>query len=304
MQNIKIGESYAYLVPYLQSIQYRETMPTVLICPGGAYFYTSQRESEPVAHEFLAKGYNVFVLHYSTMATKRMVDENLTYEEARLNIEDAILSSKDQPSQFPLPLIELALAMKHIHEHAEEYHVDVDNIITCGFSAGANLVSLLGVYWNSSWLNDVVGTDQETLKPKAQILAYGYMDSLDLYETKIDGLKDIEEAMLKATFNTIDPSEKDLKSVSPRLLVHRDVPATFLWHTREDDLVPVEQSIQFSLALQKHNVPWEMHIFDRGDHGLSVASKASMSENKHAHNWVDLADSWLKTYYLKGGYNE
>lgn len=299
MKNIKIGEAYAYLVPYLQPIQYQDKMPTVLVCPGGAYFYTSQREAEPVAHEFLAKGYNVFVLHYSTMSTKRMVEEGLDYEASRTKIEDVILQSEDQPAQFPLPLIELGLAMKHIHDYADDYHVDVDNIICCGFSAGANLVSLLGVYWNSKWLNDLLGTKDQVLKPKAQILAYGYMNSLGLFKSQIKELLEIEEAMIKATFNTLSPSEEDLISVSPELLMHKDVPATFLWHTREDDLVPVEQSINFSIALQKHKIPWEMHIFDRGDHGLSVASRSSMSENKHAYQWVGLADSWLKTYYIK-----
>lgn len=299
MDNIKIGESYAYLVPYLQPIKYRDRMPTVIVCPGGAYFYTSQREAEPVAIEFLSKGYNVFVLHYSTMASKRMVEEGLSYEDARLNIEDFILASEDQPSQFPIPLVELALSMKHIKENALEYHVDVDNIITCGFSAGANLASLLGVYWNSKWLNDLLGTEKETLRPKAQILSYGYMDSTELFDNNIEELQQLEEALIMATFNNNSPSEEDLISISPSLLMHKDVPASFLWHTREDDLVPVEQTIQFSLALQKFKIPWEMHIFDRGDHGLSVASHASMSKNVHAHNWVGLADSWLKNYYIK-----
>lgn len=299
MEHIKIGESYAYLVAYLQSIKYREKMPTVIVCPGGAYFYTSQREAEPVAIEFLSKGYNVFVLHYSTMASKRMVEEGLGYEDARFNIEEFILSSKEQPSQFPGPLIELGLAMKHIKEHAKEYHVDPDEIITCGFSAGANLVSLLGSYWNSKWLNDLVGSEAEILRPMAQILSYGYMDSTELFMNRIVELEELEEALIKATFNHCNPSEEELLSISPSLLMHDKVPPSFLWHTREDDLVPVEQTLQFGKALQEFKIPWEMHIFDRGDHGLSVANKASMSENIHAHKWVELADSWLRNYYIK-----
>lgn len=300
MENIKIGNSYAYLVPYLQSIQYKEKMPTVIVCPGGAYFYTSQRETEPVAIEFLSRGYNVFVLHYSTMATKLMVEEGVDYETARLNIEDDVLQSQEQPSQFPIPLVELSLAMKHIHEHANEYHVDVDNIITCGFSAGANLVSLLGVYWNTDWLNDLVGTTQEILKPKAQILGYGYMDSLKLYEANFNNMNDAEEAILRAVFNDIELDEEDFKSVSPTLLAHDQVPPSFVWHTREDGLVPVEQSLNFCLALQDKNVPWELHVFDRGDHGLSIATDSSFSRNDHAHAWINLADSWLKKYYIEG----
>lgn len=300
MEKIKIGDSYAYLVPYLQPIKYKEKMPTVIVCPGGAYFYTSRREAEPVANEFLAKGYNVFVLHYSTMASKLMIEDGLDYETARLNIEDDVLQSEEQPSQFPIPLTELGLAMKHIHDYAEEYNVDIENIITCGFSAGANLVSLLGVYWNTEWLNELVGTSKEILKPNAQILAYGYMDSLKLYESNFGGLKDAEKAILRATFNEVKLMEDDFKTISPTLLAHPEVPPSFVWHTREDALVPVEQSVNFCLALQKNNVPWELHIYDRGPHGLSVATKSSASENLHAHSWINLVDSWLKTYYIKG----
>ena len=94
--------------------------------------------------------------------------------------------------------------------------------------------------------------------------------------------------------------EEDFKSVSPTLLAHDQVPPSFVWHTREDGLVPVEQSLNFCLALQEKNVPWELHVFDRGDHGLSVATESSFSRNDHAHAWLDLADSWLKKYYLEG----
>jgi len=297
METIKIGKSYAYMVPYLQSVKYDKKIPTVVICPGGAYFYTSQREAEPVAYEFLAKGYNVFVLHYSTMASKMMIEEGLDYESARNLVEDRIIESEEQPSQFPIPLVELALALKHIHEHAEEYHVDTDNIITCGFSAGANLVSLMGSYWHEDWLNELAQSKKENLKVKAQIVAYGYMDLISLAENDLSEYGKLEEALSYATFNNLDVSDADLKSVSASHLVNSNTPASFVWHTREDGLIPVEQSLNYCLALNEHSIPFELHIFDKGDHGLSVANKSSMSENKHAHNWVSLFDSWFNTYY-------
>ena len=126
------------------------------------------------------------------------------------------------------------------------------------------------------------------------------MDSLRLFEANFNNMQDGEEAILRAVFNDVELSEEDFKSVSPTLLAHNQVQPSFVWHTREDGLVPVEQSLNFCLALQDKNVPWELHVFDRGDHGLSVATESSFSRNDHAHAWLDLADSWLKKYYLEG----
>lgn len=296
MRKIKIGSSYGYLEYYLQDT----TSPTMIICPGGAYFYTSVRESKPVADSFFKKGYNVFVLHYSTMANKIITETNSTYEQAKDEVEDIIKNSSEQPAKFPQPLIELALSIKYLRDNAETYNVDVHQIITLGFSAGAHLVSMLGVYWTSSWLNDLVGTTKDELKVTAQILSYGYMDSWSLNHDS-DGDESLNETMSQAVLGKKDPSENELKTLSPALLVHSEVPPSFIWHTRDDALIPVRQSVEFSMALDEKNIPWELHVFNKGGHGLSIATETSDSENVHVHHWVTLVESWLKNYYIKEG---
>lgn len=81
--------------------------PSVLVIPGGGYEMTSDREAEPIAMQFLAAGFNAFVLRYSV-----------------------------KPSIFPVALLEAAEAMRRIRTHADEWHCDADAIAVIGFSAG------------------------------------------------------------------------------------------------------------------------------------------------------------------------
>lgn len=116
--------------------------PAVVICPGGGYRYTSEREATPVALEFLARGINVFVLYYTCVTVK-----------------------------FPTQLVEVATAVKTVREHAKEWNIIPDQISVCGFSAGGHLAASLGVFWNHSILRDC-GFTNDLHKPNKLILGY------------------------------------------------------------------------------------------------------------------------------------
>ena len=87
----------------------------VLVFPGGAYKFCSDREAEPVAFEFMAKGYNVFILRYSL----------------------------NEDSAFPNPLNDAIEALNLIKSKAMEWHTNPDKIAVCGFSAGGHLAAAL-----------------------------------------------------------------------------------------------------------------------------------------------------------------
>lgn len=116
--------------------------PAVIVCPGGGYAYTSDREATPMATEFLAAGMCAFVLRYSCM-----------------------------PSKFPTALVELATAVKLVRQHAEEWHIDPNKIVIQGGSAGGHLAASLGVFWDQDVLRSR-GFVDEMHKPNALVLAY------------------------------------------------------------------------------------------------------------------------------------
>lgn len=115
--------------------------PGVLILPGGGYSHTSQREAEPVALRYAARGYGPFVLHYSCA-----------------------------PAAFPVALREAAMAMRYIRENAGYYEVDPHMVAAVGFSAGGHLCGMLGTLYDSDVLADLGSPD--LIRPDALGLCY------------------------------------------------------------------------------------------------------------------------------------
>ena len=92
-------------------------------------------------------------------------------------------------------------------------------------------------------------------------------------------------------------SDNRLKEVSPALLVTEKTPPMFLWATASDALVPVGHTLRMGMALSEHKIPFEMHVFEEGQHGLSLATQATANAkslvDQNAAKWIDLADAWL-----------
>ncbi len=221
--------------------------PAVIICPGGGYEFTSEREATPVALEFLARGINAFVLYYTCGTVK-----------------------------FPTQLIEVATAVKTVREHSKEWNILPNQITVCGFSAGGHLAASLGVFWNHSLLRDCGFTD-DSHKPNALILSYPVITS--------------GEKAHRGSFENllIEQTEENLAQVSLEKHVSKEVPPVFIWHTFDDDVVPVENTLLFANATVAHNVLTEVHIFPHGCHGLSTATPLVNETN----NLVKNVDKWL-----------
>lgn len=269
--------------------------PAVIICPGGAYMNTSDREAEPVALRFLAKGMQAFVLRYTTLYGGPVEDLR--------NPPPA-----NAASRYPQPLVDLAKALLTVRQNAGKYRVDPDRIAICGFSAGGHLAASLGVHWNSGLLRAEFPQEGPLLKPNALILGYPL---LDYPETKRQNELSPDPAHLeiyehfnRALFGNPNPSEEELVQVSPSRYVSADTPPAFLWHTADDSLTTVSNSLLFADQLRKHGIPFELHVFESGVHGLSLGDETTAAEpahlNPHAAAWADLALAWLKLRFQEG----
>jgi acetyl esterase/lipase len=234
----------------------------VLVIPGGGYSdVCTDREGEPIALAFLGQGFSAFVLHY-TVAPKGV---------------------------FPQQLQETALAMAHIRTHSETYHVNPDRIFVCGFSAGGHLAGSMGTLWHLPAVAERIGAPCETVRPKGMILCYPV----------ISGGPFAHRGSFNHLLGAQSADSAALDSVSLEKQVDaRTVPA-FLMHTANDRVVPVENSLLMASALSAYKIPFELHIYPKGSHGIGLAN--FLTANGYAGNmepaiarWVEHAVYWMR----------
>ncbi|VUX00501.1 alpha/beta hydrolase fold protein [[Ruminococcus] torques] len=262
--------------------------PAILICPGGGYLDLSDREAEPVALKFNAMGYHAFVLRYSVY---RQADEDFpdifseTFE-ARKNC------------QFPQAMLDIAESMRILNQNSNTWHLDTGRIGLCGFSAGAHNVALYCTNWNKEILAGQAPDHSTSLRPAAAILCYGLSDyTLKINEGNSEIINQFFDASNLAFLGATHPSNDILDKVSPAKQIDQYMPPTFLWATAGDQMVPVEHTIRMAHGLSENHIPFEMHIFEEGSHGLSLASQASASglteTSADVEKWINLAEKWL-----------
>lgn len=213
---------------------------------------------EPMALAFVSRGYNVFLLDYSVA-----------------------------PVRYPAALLELAASVIYLRQHATRFHVHPDAITLAGFSAGGHLVACLGTEWKQSFLSSTFQVSADSLKPNAMILGYPVISFKQFVH------KGTCECLLG---NCTDDGMNEQLSLENR--VSSDTPPTFLWHTVADPAVPVENSLLFAQALQKQGIPFELHLYPQGGHGLSLATAETAKGdpthiNPHCATWLTLCDQWL-----------
>ena len=212
-----------------------EKRDCMLIVPGGGYCMVVPHEGELPANEFFRRGMNVFVLSYTTDITMSV-------------------PLKKQP------LNDISRAVRFIRSNAEEYNIDGKKFLICGFSAGGHVCGSLAVHFD-----DVTDPDQELNKisnrPDGVILSYPVLTSGEF--THPDSIR----ALLGN-----DPSEEELEYFSLEKQVSDNTPPCFMWQTQTDDLVPVENTYLFAMALREKKIPFAHYVFPSGFHGLSIAS--------------------------------
>ena len=233
----------------------------MLVFPGGGYAGCCDREGEPIVKKYLAAGMNAFCLRYSC--------------------------GKDAAGF--MPLVEASFAMKYIREHAKEFNIN--RVFAVGFSAGGHLCGSLGTFWGEPWLMEKLGPDfpYGINKPDGTVLSYAVLSAV--------------EGSHRPSFETIigkeNPMEEDFERYSVELHAGEQSSPAFIWATSDDSVVPVVNSIRFADKLAAKGIPFELHIWPHGPHGLALAEKetavgfASMI-NEAAAEWIPLSIRWIE----------
>jgi acetyl esterase/lipase len=228
----------------------------VIICPGGGYSYlVVNDEGARVAGNFAAHGIAAFVLKYRLPS-------------------DAIMLNREIG-----PLQDAQRAIQIVRERAVEWHIDTAKVGIMGFSAGGHLASTLSTHYNTAVIDN---PDHINLRPSFSLLIYPVISFRDSI---------LHKGSKKALIGENAPPEK-VKEYSNELQVTTDTPPAFLVQAANDKIVPVANSINYFMALQKHGVKAEIHIYQEGGHGFGMDNPTTTDK------WMDRCYNWLKQNHL------
>jgi acetyl esterase/lipase len=197
-----------------------------------------------------------------------------------MGVAGIILKYRVAPYRHPSPLLDAQRAIRFTRAHAKEWHIDPEKVGILGFSAGGHLASTAGTHFDLGPKDAADPVDKESCRPDFMVLCYPVITFKGPF------------AHMGSRNNLLgkDADESLVNSLCNETRVTKDTPPAFLVHTTEDKGVPPENSILFYTALNKHKVPAELHIFEKGQHGLGLGPK-----DLPFSAWPNLCRSWLQT---------
>lgn len=231
----------------------KNTGTAVVVCPGGGYYGLSFiNEGIKVAEWLNSLGISAFVLHY------RLPDNTIMKNKSIAPLQDG------------------QQAMRVVRSHAKEWGIDPQKIGIMGFSAGGHLASTVSTHFDEKVYES---QDTTSARPDFSLLIYPVI-SMD---TAITHMGSRENLIGKK------PLPEMVEHFSNALQVTGKTPPAFMVHSMDDGTVPVENSIDYALAMKKHHVLCELHIYQTGGHGYGLGR----SENTES-SWPEACRSWLK----------
>ena len=195
-----------------------------------------------------------------------------------------VLSYSVTPHCFPTQLIEVSAVFDLIKRYASEWNCDTEKTVLMGFSAGGHLSAH---YANAFNIPQIKKYFPNSTKPKASVLCYPVISANDAISHK-------------KSFKFLlghEPSSDEKEAFSCENMVTYDTPPTFIWHTSLDENVAVENSLVYAMALSKSDIPYELHIYPFGRHGISTADLNTNNqltpEVARNHVWMNAVKDWL-----------
>ncbi len=227
----------------------------IVVCPGGGYGGLAPHEGADYARYLNELGIAAFVLKYR-------------------------LGSAGY--RHPVMLGDAARAVRLVRARAAEWKVDPNRVGIMGSSAGGHLASTLVTHFDSGKAEDPDPVERLSSRPDLGILCYAVIT-----------MGEFTHQGSKRNLLGQSPSEDLTRLLSNELQVTDATPPCFVWHTWEDKAVPVENSLMFAQALRKHKVPFDLHIYERGPHGMGLGTREWDPTKRHP--WTADLAFWLKT---------
>lgn len=242
--------------PYMESFLLETSKPlgAVIVLPGG--------------------GYSIKMTSYEGRDVCRRFNE--------LGFHSFMLEYRVAPNRHPAPLVDVAEAVKIVRRNAEKWNVKADKIAVLGFSAGGHLAASACVHYALAE-SLIPAEDKTSARPDAGILCYPVLSS-----GKFGHIGSFKNLLGE------NSSDDLMKKMSLELNVHKDMPPVFLWHTANDQTVPVENSLLMAGALSSEKIPFELHVYPNGPHGMGMADETVACADPHVATWVNLCSDWLK----------
>lgn len=240
------------LTPYLPDAT-NSSGAAMVICPGGGYQYLAPHEGNDYALWLNQHGVTCFVLKY------------------RLG---------SHGYRHPAMLEDGARAIRWVRAHAQEYGIDVHRVGIMGSSAGGHLASTVVTHFDLGNTNSQDVVERQSSRPDVGILCYAVIT--------------MGEFTHKGSRNNLlgtNPPPELVQLLSNELQVRSNTPPCFLWTTFEDRTVPMENTMMFAGALRKNHVPFALHVYEKGGHGMGLADKPPFA---HPHLWAADCLYWLR----------
>lgn len=224
----------------------------VIVFAGGGYGMKAAHEGPVYAEWLQSNGITAFVVDYRV-----------------------------EPYKHPAEISDAMRAVKYVRYFAERYKIDRDKIAVMGSSAGAHLAGSVSVHYDKDMYESMDRIDVESCRPNATILCYPV---IDLGNYRHDGSKQ------NLLGNRAPERLVDFMSLHKQ--VNENTPEAFIWHTSTDQAVSVMNSLLYAEALSRESIPYELHIYPYGGHGLGLAPN-----DPYIAKWQNDLLDWLK---LKG----
>ena len=231
----------------------KATGAAMVICPGGGYAHLAAHEGNDYALWLNQHGVAGFVLQY------------------RLG---------SHGYHHPAMLNDAARAVRWVRAHAGDYRIDLKRVGIMGSSAGGHLASTLVTHFDAGNPSAADAVERQSSRPDLGILCY-----------PVISLGDFAHPGSKRNLLGTNPPPELVQQLSSELQVTAATPPCFVWSTAEDKTVPVENSLLFAAALQKNHVPFDLHIYQKGRHGIGLADQPPFA---HPHPWAGDCLFWLK----------